>query len=195
VKFPFNIILASASPRRVALLKKAGIEFTQIIPDIEEQREMEGGPVHQVAVQNALLKAQTVSRKHPDALVIGGDTIVISSQGEILGKPDTEEEAFRILSNLSGTTHSVVTGVAVLYPPMNISETFYEETGVTMKNMGNKEIDQYIESGEPFGKAGAYAIQENADKFVERIEGDFDNVVGLPVEKVISAINKIAASI
>lgn len=186
-----NIILASKSPRRAELLKKAGIEFAQISPEITESEHPESSEIRILAVENAVRKAEYVSSGYPDEIVIGADTIVISSEGELFGKPDSKEEAFRILSTLSGTTHSVVTGVALIAASLGIKKTFMEETRVTMKEMSSEEIEEYIEKNRPFDKAGSYAIQECGDAFVENIKGDYSNVVGLPVKRVVEMIEQI----
>jgi len=186
-----NIILASKSPRRAELLKKEGVEFIQISPEISESEQTENSDVRMLAIENALRKAESVSTQYPDSIVVGADTIVISSEGELFGKPDTEEDALRILSALSGTTHSVVTGVALIAASQKIRKTFMEETRVTMKQMSGEDIRMYVAQNRPFDKAGSYAIQECGDAFVEKIDGDYSNVVGLPVERTVAMIQQI----
>ncbi|MFC1479209.1 Maf family protein [Planctomycetota bacterium] len=187
-----NIILASKSPRRTELLRKAGVSFAQVNPPEHAESEYtDNSDIRFLAVENAIRKAESVSPSYPDSIVIGADTIVISPDGRIFGKPDNEEEAFNILSALSGTTHSVVTGVAFIVEAQEIKETHMEETKVTMKNMSVEDIRCYIADDKPFDKAGAYAIQEGGDKFIDNVDGDFSNVVGLPVYRVVEMIGEI----
>ena len=187
-----NIILASKSPRRADLLRKAEIPFVQVNPpEHAETENTDNTDIRFLAVENALRKAESVSSSYPDSIVIGADTIVISPDGRIFGKPDTEDEAFSILSALSGTTHSVVTGVALIVASQEIKETHMEETKVTMKNMSGEDIRSYIADDKPFDKAGAYAIQEGGDRFIDKVDGDFSNVVGLPVYKVAEMIEEV----
>jgi len=188
-----EIILASRSPRRASLLAEAGVPFRCVPPSVEEGAASRRGDPRRLAVANALAKARSVAPLHPDRIVLGADTIVLGNDGRIYGKPATEEEAFLILSSLSGTTHSVVTGVALLLQARNVCETFFEETRVTMRRVPPAEIIRYVTAERPYDKAGSYAIQEGGDAFVERIEGDFSNVVGLPVAAVTARLEKIAA--
>ena len=171
-----TLILASSSPRRKALLAQAAIEFRAESPATDEVAPEQGDP-HRVALENAEAKARAVAGD----LVLGADTVVAVGD-RLLGKAKDAGEARAILEALSGTTHRVVTGVA-----LRAQESVFlrsVETRVTMRVWSDAEIDAYIESGEWRGKAGAYAIQESADRFVTRIEGPYDNVVGLPVDAV-----------
>lgn len=189
-----SLILASKSPRRAALLSKAGVEFIQVHPcEHAEAEHTDSTDIRYLAVENALSKARSVADVYPDFPVLSADTIVISPEGEVFGKPADEEDAFRILSSLSGTTHSVVTGIAFIWISRGIAKTHMEETRVTMRNMSREDIGRYIEDDKPFDKAGAYAIQEGADEFVDHIDGDFSNVVGLPVNRVLEMIQTFCA--
>jgi septum formation protein len=180
-----RIVLASASPRRTVLLEQAGIAHSAVPSGIEELEGIPGADPCCTAIENAVRKAEAVARTVPaDTAVIGADTVAVLADGAVLGKPADRKGAFAILSTLSGTTHTVLTGVAVICTALQLRETFCESTAVTMKPMSPEMIREYIDSGEPFGKAGAYAIQENGDRFVEKIEGDFDTVVGLPVRRI-----------
>jgi septum formation protein len=173
--------LASGSPRRRDLLEAAGLEFEVIVPPISEPDESnEQLSPSALAEGLAYFKARSVAEKNPDAVVLAADTVVATGD-RVLGKPSDEHEARQMLSTLSGTRHQVITAVALLNPDrwrLIASDITY----VTMRKMTDDEIEAYIESGEWEGKAGAYAIQETADKFVESVEGSFTNVVGLPME-------------
>ena len=186
-----RVILASASPRRKMLLEKAGLQFEIIPSEAREHTPADGEDPHLIAIDNAAVKALDIAALFPEAVVIGADTIVVSAAGRIMGKPVDEDDAFAILSDLAGTTQNVITGVAVIRKADNTDIRFADETAVTMRSLSSAEIRAYIATGEPFGKAGAYAIQENADAFVESIEGDYDNVVGLPVKRVLDALAEI----
>ncbi|MHC4932676.1 MAG: Maf family protein [Planctomycetota bacterium] len=171
------LVLASASPRRRALLEEAGIRYRVIVPSVGEQAPERGDP-HAVAVANARSKALSVSAGEP---VLGADTVVALGD-RLLGKPRDASHAGAILNLLSGTIHSVVTGVALVFG--GEIRTRSVETKVTMRRLTDREIESYVASGEAMGKAGAYAIQETADRFVTRLEGPYDNVVGLPIGAV-----------
>ncbi|MEY8427657.1 Maf family protein [Lachnospiraceae bacterium 46-15] len=184
-----QIILASASPRRRELLTQAGIVFTVKVSDAEEIIT-ENAP-DKVVKELALLKAKAVAETEEDALVIGADTIV-AAEGNILGKPHSREEAFSMLSMLQGKTHQVYTGVALITKEAGKEkqEVFAEKTDVTFYPMTEKEIWGYIDTGEPMDKAGSYGIQGRAAVYIEKISGDYNNVVGLPVAKLYQALKK-----
>jgi len=178
------LILASSSPRRCSLLREAGIVFETVAPPIHEPDEVDGKlPPAQQAQALAYFKARAVQQMRDRVFVLGADTIVLSARGHILGKPADAAEARGMLQALSNTTHDVITGVALLGPDhQRIIAS--EVTHVTMRPVSPGEIDQYINSGEWEGKAGAYAIQETADRFIANLDGSFSNVVGLPMELV-----------
>jgi septum formation protein len=179
------IILASQSPRRVELLREAGIDFEAVSPT-EPEPEATAWPFspEEFAQSAAYHKARNVADRHPGRVILAADTIV-ALNGRIFGKPADREDARRILSALAGVTQDVITGVAMLSPTAKRRSIEYDLTRVTMKPMTPEQINAYLDSGEWEGKAGAYAIQGRADKFVERVEGSFSNVVGLPLELVI----------
>ncbi len=185
------IILASSSPRRKTLLEQLGLPFTVCVSDIEEDLH-QAFPPGKLAETLALQKAQTVAASlDAEALVIGADTIVVDDSG-ILGKPDDEADAFRMLSCLSGQTHRVITGVAVLStgsPERSLVR--HETTQVTFAPLSAHDIQWYIHTGEPLDKAGAYAIQGKGMAFVERIQGCYNNVVGLPVFCLLRMLEEI----
>ena len=178
------LILASSSRRRRSLLREAGMAFETVVPPIHEPAEVDGKlPPVQQAEALAYFKARAVQQMRDRAFVLGADTIVLSARGHILGKPADAAEARSMLEALSNTTHDVITGVALLGPDhQRIIAS--EVTHVTMRRVGPGEIDEYIDSGEWKGKAGAYAIQETADRFIADLDGSFSNVVGLPMELV-----------
>lgn len=171
-----QLILASASPRRKALLSLFGIPFTVRAADIDETMDPEKPPFDEVA-RVSRLKALVVSRGEED-VVIAADTIVVC-QGKVLGKPHSEKEAAAMLRLLSGRDHQVMTGCTILFGDR--AETFTEVTSLHFRPLSEKEILKYVQSGEPMDKAGAYGIQGGAALFCEKLEGDYYNVMGLPV--------------
>ena len=171
-----NLILASASPRRQELLKLFGIPFIIRVADIDETMDPMASAYDEVA-RLSREKAMAVSREPKDT-VIAADTIVVC-QGKILGKPHSYEEAVAMLQLLSGRDHQVMTGCTVLKGDR--AETFTEVTDIHFRDLSDKEIRRYVDSGEPMDKAGAYGIQGGAALFCEKMVGDYYNVMGLPV--------------
>ncbi len=177
-----KIILATKSERRKELFKRVCKNFEIVESNFNEKQVMEKDPVKFV-VECATGKAKEVGEKYPDAIVIGADTVVFLN-GEIIGKPSTYEEAKSILKKISGTKHSVITGIAIYKKSEEKLLTDYEISYVKFKELKDEEIEEYLKTGDFSDKAGAYGIQNVNDKFVEKIEGDFDNIVGLPVKKL-----------
>jgi nucleoside triphosphate pyrophosphatase len=174
------LILASASPRRAELLKRLKLEF-QIVPGtIAEIIDEQLSPL-ELCQLNAHRKARVIAKKHPDALVLGADTLVFLD-GEIMGKPSDVTEARRMLGRLQGRTHQVVTGVSLIHLRALRERTFAVSTDVTFRPLSEDEINVYLSKMDPLDKAGAYAIQEHGDTIVLEISGSFSNVVGLPME-------------
>lgn len=174
-----EIILASQSPRRRELLERMGIRNFRVVSADIDEREEEQLPPEQLVCRLALRKAEAVAEKAPKgAVIIAADTVV-SLDGTVLGKPGDKLEAFKMLSTLSGNRHQVYTGLCVIWDEDKRTE--YEVTDVTFRELGEKEIEDYIATGEPMDKAGAYGIQGYGALLVERIEGDYYNVMGLPV--------------
>ncbi len=173
-----ELVLASASPRRREILERLGFEFEVIPAGIEEEQALSKDPESNVKLL-AELKGVEVQGVRPRKTIIAADTIVMCD-GASLGKPADADEAFEMLRSLSGRGHRVITGVALIAPP-NRRVVEAETTRVFFRDMTDAEINRYIDTSEPFGKAGAYAIQGLASAFVERIEGCYFNVVGLPV--------------
>ena len=171
-----NLILASQSPRRRELLGLTGLDFIVRVADIDETMDHGKAPFDEVA-RVSRMKALAVSREKGD-VVIAADTIVVC-EGQILGKPRDEEDAFRILSLLSGRSHEVMTGMTVLKDDEIITHT--EVTKIHFRDLLPGEIRAYIATGEPMDKAGAYGIQGGAALFADQMEGDYYNVMGLPV--------------
>ena len=174
------IVLASASPRRVALLRQLGLSFTVADPGPDRDWPGAAEPRHGVRAL-ALDKARRVAARKPGALVIGADTIVVV-RGVRLGKPRDEAEALAMLRQLHGRTHEVWSGIAVVRAPEQ--RTAAEVTKVQFVRLAEEELRAYVRSGEPRDKAGAYGIQGMAAQFVRRIEGDYSNVVGLPLARL-----------
>ncbi len=175
-----KIILASASPRRKELMELAGYDFEVICADIVEVVPEEAMP-QEVVMSLALQKAQAVAAEHKEAVVIGSDTVV-ALDGKILGKPHSEQEACEMLRSLSGRTHKVFTGVAIVCGGKG--KNFFDETDVEFYSLGDDEIKKYVATGEPTDKAGAYGIQGKGSVLVKRINGDFFSVMGLPIAKL-----------
>lgn len=174
-----NLILASASPRRSEILQNAGIVFSVRVANIEERRGENETPVEYVT-RLAREKAIAV-RQSFDEYVLGADTTVVA-EGAVLEKPSTLDEAAAMLRQLSGRAHEVITGFCLLSPDGDTVS--HEQTRVHFLSLTENEIHDYVASGEPFDKAGGYAIQGLASKFVTRIEGCYFNVMGLPIGRV-----------
>jgi len=187
-KFP--LILASESPRRKRLLEQVGVPFMSLPSNIDET-PINGSPPA-VAKILAERKAMAALEKLQGHWILGADTIVVSGN-DVLGKPLNADEARSMLSILSGKEHEVITGYSILNPSGEIACTEHESTTVTIKSLSAKEIDTYINSGEPFGKAGSYAIQGIGSFMVEEIKGSYSNVVGLPLCSLIKRLLDLGA--
>ena len=181
-----GLYLASQSPRRTELLTQVGIDHTVVSSSYEEPNEGHDSPIEMVKAQ-ALGKARCAVGIPEGGIVLGVDTIVVLDN-EVLGKPQDEADARQMLERLSGRSHSVVTGVALLIKGDEV--VFHNETKVYFKELAPFEIESYIASGEPMDKAGAYGIQGKGALWVEKIEGSYTNVVGLPVEHVYDELCK-----
>ena len=182
-----TIVLASKSPRRIALLEKAGIKFKVVESKVKEHFDPILKP-NGIAKKLSLEKAKEVYRNHKKSIIIAADTLV-TCNGKILGKPKDKEDAKKMLEFLSGKIHSVITGFTIIDGNKIITRS--EKTKIHMRKISNQEIDSYIKTNEPFDKAGAYAIQGKAQKFIEKIEGDFDNAVGLPINSLVPELKKL----
>ena len=179
-KQSFRLILASGSPRRRELLARMGYRFEILVPDVDEHVE---GPAREVVGILSLRKARAAAAQLSDGIVIASDTLV-SLNGEALGKPADAQDARRMLLELSGNTHEVFTGVALIDAASGRTLSRVVRTGVRFRDLSDEEICAYIRTGEPMDKAGAYAIQGGAHGFVEALDGSYENVIGFPVEDV-----------
>ncbi|MBR3158332.1 MAG: septum formation inhibitor Maf [Atopobiaceae bacterium] len=192
------MILASASPRRKELLERAGFELTIVPADVDESRQPDEKPIDLVA-RLATLKAHACLKSFdsltPGETLLGADTIVWLDD-DVLGKPRDDADAMRMLHELSGKTHHVSTGVCLLMGGSHhVKERVFVETShVTFRVLTDDEIRAYVATGEPLDKAGSYAIQGGAQSFVEQLDGDYDNVVGLPVTRVLCELESAQLS-
>jgi septum formation protein len=191
-----ELILASSSPRRQELLREIGIPFQVHAANINEDQLAREPPID-YALRLAREKAQAVAAQYPESYVLGADTIVVLN-GEVLGKPQDHADAIRMLRLLSGHKHEVTTAVSLIAPrtvaqstvtpfkvaPSTLAQTRASTTKVFFREITEPEIQQYVAGGEPMDKAGAYAIQGGASRWTDRIEGEFSNVVGLPLSLV-----------
>ena len=187
-----SLILASASPRRVELLRQLSLDFKVVpgnVPEIHHD-QLTAGEASQI---NAYRKARAVAKKFPDALVLAADTLVYLDAA-LFGKPATLEEAYQMLERLQGRTHQVVTGICLLHLRKHRQAVFAESTAVTFRPLDGVQIRRYLNRVDPLDKAGAYAIQEEGDLIVEKIAGSYTNVVGLPVERLTAVLQAWTAA-
>ena len=186
------LVLASASPRRVELLRQLTFEFKVVPGDVTEihHEHLTAGELAQI---NAYRKARSVAKKFPDALVLGADTLVTLDTA-LFGKPPTLAAAYQMLERLQGRTHLVVTGICLLHLRSHRQAVFAESTAVTFHPLDGVKIRRYLNRVNPLDKAGAYAIQEEGDLVVEKIEGSYTNVVGLPLERLTAELASWAAA-
>lgn len=185
-----NIVLASTSPRRKELMEKLQVPF-QVVPSLADEHIETGMGPDQAVIELSVRKAMAVAGKFPDSIVIGADTVVAIG-GAILGKPRSREEAGSMLRKLSGRTHEVHTGVTIVTPQKTLS--FNEKTEVAFWELSEREIECYLDSGEPYDKAGAYGIQGFGALLVKSIHGDYYSVVGLPVARLSRALHELGFS-
>jgi septum formation protein len=183
-----TIILASASPRRKELLSLIGLKFKVDVSDYEEDLGLKLKP-HELAKFLSLEKARAIAGSYKDALIIAADTFIVF-RGNLLGKPHTEKEALRMLTLLNGKSHSVITGYTVLDTNTNKKSSCSVETKVWFRKMTDDELRAYVRTREPLDKAGAYAIQGIGSLIVKKIEGDYFNVIGLPVASLAATLKK-----
>lgn len=175
------LILASGSPRRKELLQQVKLSFEVKVSTIEETFNPMLNP-EEIAMDLALQKAEDIAKDNRESIIIGADTIVVHD-GLVLGKPKDVDDAEYMLKMLSGNTHYVITGVAIVSGNRRV--TFHGKTAVTFWELTDEEIDYYIQSGEPMDKAGSYGIQEVGALFVKEIHGDYFSVVGLPLSRTV----------
>ena len=188
-----KLILASSSPRRSEILRDAGISFTVLSSAVDET-PVPGENPQQHVQRLADAKAELVAaRTVGPAILVAADTVVVLD-GQMLGKPRSTEEARRMLELFSGRTHSVTTGVTLLRLPEMDRRQFVETTLVHFNKLSRDDISRYLSTEEPYDKAGAYAIQGHAGRYIPRIEGCYFNVVGLPLARVVSALRELGWS-
>jgi len=187
-----SLILASASPRRAELLRQLELEF-KVVPAEVAEIHHEQMTARELAQINAYRKGRAVAKKFPDALVLAADTLVYL-ECMLFGKPATLAEAHRMLEQLQGRTHEVVTGICLLHLRNHRQTVFAETTAVTFHRLDAVKIRRYLERVNPLDKAGAYAIQEEGDLIVEKIAGSYTNVVGLPLERLSAELESWAAA-
>ena len=188
-----TIILASASPRRKELLEKIRLRFKVEPSNYEEDINSELEP-HELAKSLSLKKAKLVAKNHKSALVIAADTFIVL-EGKILGKPRTETAARKMLQALSGRQHSVITGFTIIDTESNKVLSRSVATRVYIRQLTSNEIDNYVKSKEPLDKAGAYAIQGLGSIIVQKIEGDYSNVIGLPLSALAGSLKEFGVHI
>ncbi|MGH9686546.1 MAG: Maf family protein [Candidatus Acidiferrales bacterium] len=194
-----KLVLASASPRRAEILRNAGIAFevrAALIDESPREGELPGAYVQRLALQKARTAADEAAEQQAadgDTIFIGADTTVVV-EGEILGKPESEEDARRMLQLLNGRVHEVHTGVALVRRPAAWERVVDEITRVAFVKISDEEVGRYVATGEPFGKAGGYAVQGIAGQYVTRIDGCYFNVMGLPLARLYSLLREIGWS-
>lgn len=185
-----KLILASSSPRRAEILRNAGIAFEVVATHVDETRrpgEPPGDYVRRLAASKARAALEILNGA---GIAIGGDTVVLVD-GSVLGKPTSAADARETLHRLGGRTHEVLSGLAAIRLPGGVERVVEETTRVTFAPLSTEEIEDYIATGEPFGKAGAYAIQGRAGKFVTRVDGDYFNVMGLPLPRLYAVLREL----
>ncbi len=185
---PEKLILASASPRRRDLLTELGLSFEVFVSNVIEDDRAELEPQYLV-MQNAILKAESVMSRFPNALVLGSDTTV-SLEGQIFSKPATLEEAGVMLSELSGRVHQVYTAVSLRWQSCSFKEDFHEVSEVRFKTLSDTDISAYHALVNPLDKAGAYGIQEERERIIESISGSFETIMGLPTQVLVDRLNQ-----
>lgn len=188
-----KIILASTSPRRKELLEKTGLVFEVIPSDYEEDMTLDFSP-EELAKFLSRGKAESVAQKFPDAIIISADTFV-ALENKILGKPHTEENSREMLKTLSGKGHSVLTGFTILDTKNKKIISKAIETRVFFKELSDRMIENYIKTGNPLKYAGSYTLPDIIDIFIEKVEGDHNNVIGLPVDEVMKTLKGFEVSV
>lgn len=184
-----TVILASSSPQRKELFKKLGVQFKAVPSDFYENLNLSLSP-RRLAMYLARGKAEAVRKKYPKTIIVAADTIVVFGK-KVLGKPKTCCTAQKMLKMLSGKCHSVITGFTIIDGVREKSVSGFAETKVYFRKLSSEKINRYIRSGEPLDKAGAYAIQGRGAIFVDKIEGDYYNVVGFPLSRIANALKSL----
>lgn len=188
---PESFILASASPRRQELLTSMGLDFS-VIPSGVDERFLEGEKIEEHVLRLSKEKALAIAGRNPEAWVLGADTVVVID-GEVLGKPGSKEEARAMLRRLSGRKHLVFTGFSVVRRGVDIVKSKLVESSVLFKEISEDEVEWYVDTEEPYDKAGGYAVQGKAAFFIKEIHGSHTNVIGLPLSEVVAALKEVGA--
>jgi septum formation protein len=188
-----KIVLASKSPRRKELLTQIGLDFIVDVSEIDEDKFKNLAP-QSLVKKLSRVKAEKVAKRHKNAIIIAADTLVVLGK-ELIGKPKDEKDAVRILKKLSGKTHTVITGFTILDSKTKRQITEIVKSKLKFKELSNQEIKDYVTTKEPMDKAGGYGIQGKASVFIERINGDFSNIVGLPIFSLCKALKKFGINI
>jgi nucleoside triphosphate pyrophosphatase len=181
-------VLASCSPRRAALLSEAGFEFESVAPRVAERFDADL-TLRELTIWNAIRKGMSVARAYPDKIVLAADTLV-AIEDEIIGKPADLEQAAQILRRLNGRTHEVCSAVFICRLSSGVSRAFHEVSRVRFLRLSNATIENYLAKVNPLDKAGAYAAQGSSAEIISKIDGSYTNVVGLPMEKTVTALAK-----
>lgn len=192
MRSPRKIILASGSPSRKEILKRAGVEFEVETSDYEEDLEQELAP-HELVKKLSQGKARAVAEEHDDAIIIGADSVVVID-GEVIGKPTDETDARAMLHSMSGRDHIFLTGYTIIDTENGKEITKTAETKARFKKLSEEEISAYAASGEPMGKAGAYALQGRGVLLVEKIEGEHSTIMGLPVSALAETLKEFGVN-
>ncbi len=188
-----KIVLASSSPRRTEILSRIGLKFIVDPGDYEEDMTLKLVP-RELVKRLSLKKAESVARRHKDAVVIGADTCVVY-KNRVLGKPGTPKRARAMLKLLSGTAHSVFTGFTIIDTKTRKRVSRVSESRIYFRKLGGREIDAYVKTGEPLDKAGAYAVQGRGAAFVRKVEGDFFGVMGLPLYEIVRELARFGVKV
>jgi septum formation protein len=181
-------VLASCSPRRAALLSEAGFEFESVAPRVAERFDADL-TLRELTMWNAIRKGLSVARAYPDKIVLAADTLVVL-EDEIIGKPADLEQAAQILRRLNGRTHEVCSAVFICRLSSGVSRTFHDVSRVRFRRLSSATIENYLAKVNPLDKAGAYAAQGSGAEIISKIDGSYTNVVGLPMEKTVTALAK-----
>lgn len=191
------IFLASQSERRSMLLLQLGLQFETILPQIQETPISTGSDTEivQIVQSNALRKAQSLLNSVNEGIIISGDTLIVTGNNQVLGKPQTQDEAFQMLQSLVGTWHRIISAVAVVDAITKNSLVRHLWTRIKFRNVTDDEIRHYVSTMEPLGKAGGYAIQGKGGFLVDRVEGSYTSVIGLPLELVIDLLDEFGVKI
>jgi len=187
-----SLVLASCSPRRAALLVEAGFEFEAVSPRVQEKFDVDL-TLRELTLWNAIRKGMSVAQMHPDKVILAADTLV-ALEDEIIGKPKDLNEAAKMLRRLSGRTHGVCSAIFIYQQTSGRSATYHEFSRVTFRRLNSAKIKSYFAKVDPLDKAGAYAAQGIGAEIIEKIDGSYTNVVGLPMERTLAALAEFGVS-